>query len=278
MKINEIIVEASFLDKVGSAVGKTVGGTAKTIGAVAGGVAGIPGAVKKGFQAGKSTVSGSPTPPDASAQSGVVQQAPGYKGVIKPRTGAAQYANDIASAIRAGASGDMSARTATATKFDRAPVDTRIGQWTKTNSGWVNTKNNTQATDLQADTLDRKWYDETQKQLRQQQSLKQTQPTQPSDDAGEPTWDSKKKLLTVNGQQYKKTAKGWQDIATDELIDPKYAAELNTAFDQASGRAAVAGSQQTTQSQAQNIPDVSQLSPAERAELIRQIKQKLGQA
>lgn len=241
MKINEIIVEASVLDKLGTAVGKTVGGAAKTVGAVAGGVAGIPGAVKQGFQAGKATVSGQPA-----TQGSVVQQAPGYQGgVIQPRTAAAQYTKDIASAISTGASGGYHTQGATATAFGRAPVNTKIGQWTKTYDGWVNTTNNKAATSIEADTLDRKWYSETQKQARQQAQIAKTQPAQATA-AVAPSWDPKKKLLTVNGQQYKKTAKGWQDIATDELVEPKFAGELQTAFDQASGRAPTASAKSTT--------------------------------
>jgi len=62
MRINEILVESQQLDEgpFGQAVGKAVGGLAKGVGAVAGGIAGIPGAVKKGFKAGKATVSGDP--------------------------------------------------------------------------------------------------------------------------------------------------------------------------------------------------------------------------
>jgi hypothetical protein len=296
MKINEIVTEANVLDKVGTALGKTVGGVAKGVGAVAGGVAGIPGAVKQGFRAGKATVGGQPAA--VAAQGSIVQQAPGYQpGAIKPRTGAQQYTQDIANAIRAGAAGDISAKTASATPYDRAPVGTKINPWSKTNDGWVNSNNNKVATPTEAETLDRKWYSETQKQARQQAKTAKTQPAQTTTSTP-PSWDPKKKLLTVNGQQYKKTTKGWQDLATDEVIDPKYAAELNTAFDQASGRAPVvgqtaataqqsAGTQQSAPTTATNgdlfagdaqLPDVSQLAPAERAELIRQIKQKLGQA
>jgi hypothetical protein len=293
MKINEIITEASVLDKVGSVVGKTVGGVAKSVGAVAGGVAGIPGAVKQGFQAGKATVSGQPT---ANAQQGnAVQQAPGYQaGPIKPRVGAQQYTQDIANAIRAGASGDISAKTATATPYERAPVGTKIGQWAKTSNGWVNSTNNKAATQLEAETLDRKWYSETQKQARQQATAAKAQPAATTAQTA-PSWDPKKKILTKDGLQYKKTTKGWQDVATDEVIEPQYAAEIQAAFDQASGRAPVqtaataqqsAGTQQTAPTtttgdlfagDAQS-PDVSQLTADERAEMIRQVKQKLGQA
>ncbi len=64
MRINDILIENQInegpLDTIGKGVGKAVGGVAKGLGAVAGGVAGIPGAFKKGFQAGKTTVAGTP--------------------------------------------------------------------------------------------------------------------------------------------------------------------------------------------------------------------------
>lgn len=292
MKINEIISEATVAGKLGTALGKTVGGVAKGIGAVAGGVAGIPGAVKQGFQAGKATVSGQPTA--NTQQGGVVQQAPGYQaGPVKPRVGAQQYTQDIAAAIRAGASGDISAKTATTTPYERAPVGTKVGQWTKTYDGWVNSTNNKAATQREAETLDRKWYGETQKQARQQATATKAQSASTTGQTA-PSWDPKKKILTKDGLQYKKTTKGWQDIATDEVIEPQYAAEIQAAFDQASGRAPVqtsataqqsAGTQQpapTTTSDLfagdAQLPDVSQLTADERAEMIRQVKQKLGQA
>jgi hypothetical protein len=247
MKINEVIVEATVLGNVATALGKIVGGVAKGVGAVAGGVAGIPSAVKQGFQAGKATVSGQPaasTTPDS-----VVQQAPGYQGgIIQPRTGAQQYTQDIAAAIRAGAAGDISAKTATDTAYQRAPVGTKISQWSKTYDGWVNSTNNKAATPLEAETLDRKWYSETQKQARQQTQTAKTQ----SATSVPPSWDPKKKILTKDGLQYKKTTKGWQDIATDELVDTKNAAELQAAFDQASGRVPT---QQSTQSTATTSTD-----------------------
>jgi pyruvate/2-oxoglutarate dehydrogenase complex dihydrolipoamide acyltransferase (E2) component len=69
MRINEILTESEIkqLDEgpignavgaVGRGVGRAVGGVAKGVGAVAGGVAGIGSAMKKGFRAGKATVSG----------------------------------------------------------------------------------------------------------------------------------------------------------------------------------------------------------------------------
>jgi hypothetical protein len=63
MKITEILIEnqiqeGPLLNKIGRGIGKAVGAAAKGVGAVAGGVAGLGRAVKKGFQAGKTTVGG----------------------------------------------------------------------------------------------------------------------------------------------------------------------------------------------------------------------------
>ena len=57
--------EGPILNKIGSGIGKAVGGLAKGVGAVAGGIAGIGSAVKKGYQAGKSTVGGAGDDPGA---------------------------------------------------------------------------------------------------------------------------------------------------------------------------------------------------------------------
>ena len=71
MRIQEIILESTQIDegpilnKIGSGIGKAVGGLAKGVGAVAGGIAGIGSAVKKGYQAGKSTVGGAGDDPGA---------------------------------------------------------------------------------------------------------------------------------------------------------------------------------------------------------------------
>lgn len=86
MKINEILIESQLqegplLNKLGSAVGKGVGTLAKGVGAVAGGIAGLGKAFKKGYSAGKGTVSGAGDDSDTdSAPSGggtVAQAAPG---------------------------------------------------------------------------------------------------------------------------------------------------------------------------------------------------------
>ena len=64
MRVYEILTESKeinegpILNKIGSGIGKAVGTAAKGIGAVAGGVMGLGRAIKKGYQAGKSTVGG----------------------------------------------------------------------------------------------------------------------------------------------------------------------------------------------------------------------------
>lgn len=63
MKISDIVTEnelqeGPMLNKIGSAIGKGVGAAGKAAGAVAGGIAGLGSAIKKGYQAGKSTVAG----------------------------------------------------------------------------------------------------------------------------------------------------------------------------------------------------------------------------
>jgi hypothetical protein len=80
MKITEILVESQHLEegpllnKIGSAVGKAAGTVAKGVGAVAGGIAGVGSAIKKGWNAGKSTVAGAgddvETDPNAPAATG----------------------------------------------------------------------------------------------------------------------------------------------------------------------------------------------------------------
>jgi len=57
---------------------------------------------------------------------------------------------------------------------------------------------------------------------------------------GEPetiTWNPNNRIMTIDGNKYKKTAKGWEDFNTKEKIDPKYTRELETAFNQVTGRA-----------------------------------------
>ena len=73
MKINDILTESQIqeltegpvLNKIGKGIGKAVGGVAKGIGAVAGGVVGAGQALKKGYQAGKSAVSGDEQEPQS---------------------------------------------------------------------------------------------------------------------------------------------------------------------------------------------------------------------
>jgi hypothetical protein len=76
MKINEITLnenlnEGPLLNKIGTGIGNTIGAAAKGVGALAGGVAGLGAAAKKGFQAGKATVSqGGDQPADTTAPAG----------------------------------------------------------------------------------------------------------------------------------------------------------------------------------------------------------------
>jgi hypothetical protein len=71
MRLNEILTEdqelqeGPLLNKIGTGIGKAVGGVAKAAGAVAGGIAGLGAAAKKGFQAGKQTVAGAGDEPAA---------------------------------------------------------------------------------------------------------------------------------------------------------------------------------------------------------------------
>lgn len=78
MRINEILLEQQLaegplLNKIGTGVGKAVGAAGKAAGAVAGGVAGLGSAFKKGYQAGKTTVSKAGD--DNSAVAGIAQGA-----------------------------------------------------------------------------------------------------------------------------------------------------------------------------------------------------------
>lgn len=78
MKISEItsdLNEGPILNKIGSAVGKGVGTAAKAAGALAGGVAGLGSALKKGFQAGKSTVAAAGDDDNTTTLSPAVQKA-----------------------------------------------------------------------------------------------------------------------------------------------------------------------------------------------------------
>lgn len=92
MRINDILVENQIdegpLDTIGKGVGKAVGGVAKGLGAVAGGVAGIPGAFKKGFQAGKTTVAGTPAAAQDKTQANLAKTGnPVGAPAVKPTAG-----------------------------------------------------------------------------------------------------------------------------------------------------------------------------------------------
>lgn len=150
-------------------------------------------------------------------------------GVIQPRTGVAQYATDIANAIRTGASGSYYTQGATATAYERAPLGTKLGTWEKTKDGWVNTSNNTAATPKEAETLDRKWYNDTQSKLRQQQQQKQQTPVKP--DVGQPAPVEPtivQTIITPTGQTvYLKSDKRWYRESGTVVIDRNDILRLN---------------------------------------------------
>ena len=122
MRIQEIISETTQLDegpilnKIGSGIGKAVGGLAKGVGAVAGGIAGIGSAVKKGYQAGISTVGGAgddpgaATPPAGSSGAATPPAAgattpPGAAGAATPPAAGATTPPGAAKADPAGGAG-----------------------------------------------------------------------------------------------------------------------------------------------------------------------------
>ena len=112
MRIQEILIESHQLDegpilnKIGSAVGKGVGTLAKGVGAVAGGIAGLGAAAKKGFQAGKSTVSTGGDDADPAATGAPAGAAGGATG----GAGAAGGATAIKKPAASGATGGTSTK------------------------------------------------------------------------------------------------------------------------------------------------------------------------
>lgn len=118
MKIREIVLESQQLDEgpigsaigaVGRGVGKAVGSAAKGIGAIAGGAMGIGKAIKKGYQTGKSVVSGDDEPAAAG-------------GSAAPATGTAAPAQ--ATAPAAGTQQPAAAPTTTAQINKQGPAGT----------------------------------------------------------------------------------------------------------------------------------------------------------
>jgi hypothetical protein len=85
------------LNKMGRGIGRAVGGASQAIGAAAGGIAGIPGAVRRGYQAGKNIVGqGIPDTQPATARPTVAAQpvagkstgaASTYSTITNPETG-----------------------------------------------------------------------------------------------------------------------------------------------------------------------------------------------
>lgn len=128
-----------------------------------------------------------------------------------------------------------------------------------------------------------------------QQPQAKTQASQATPEEDELDWNPKTNMLSINGVQYLRTKQGWQDYNTKEVIAANDAAELNTAFDKATGRAPVPQSTTAQQQTAQpktttqqpttqqpvpqtQLPDVSQLTTAERDALRKQLQTALGQA
>ena len=130
MRIQEIISESTQLDegpilnKIGSGIGKAVGGLAKGVGAVAGGIAGIGSAVKKGYQAGKSTVGGAGDDPGAATPpaGGAGAATPPAAGAATPPAGGAGGAGG-AGAAKADPAGGAGAATPPAGGAGAAKAD-----------------------------------------------------------------------------------------------------------------------------------------------------------
>ena len=114
MRINDILTETQvqeleegpILNKVGAGIGKVAGTVAKGIGAVAGGIAGIGGALKKGYQAGKSTVGGGGDDPAAQGAAPAAPAAPAAQGAAPAAAGGAM------NAFKAGLQGKTTAQAA----------------------------------------------------------------------------------------------------------------------------------------------------------------------
>ena len=110
--------EGPILNKIGSGIGKAVGGLAKGVGAVAGGIAGIGSAVKKGYQAGKSTVAGAGDDPGAATP-----PAGGAGAATPPAGGAATPPAGGAGAAKADPAGSSGAATPPAGGAGAAKAD-----------------------------------------------------------------------------------------------------------------------------------------------------------
>lgn len=83
------------LNKLGRGIGRALGGTAQAVGAAAGGIAGIPGAVRRGYQAGKNIVGqGIPSATTATATQ-PAQQASATAPIAGKSTGAASTYSTI---------------------------------------------------------------------------------------------------------------------------------------------------------------------------------------
>ena len=172
MRFNEFnaskIEEGPIANKVGSAIGKTVGTVAKGVGAVAGGIAGIKGAVKKGFQAGKSTVAGGGDEPAAAP--GAAPQpaaAPGAAPAASPKKKLSQFG-----AFKQGFADELTVGTAFDTAEKRRKKEkaakkiapptkgTTVGIHQYDGKQWVDTATNTPVDKNTATSLQKKYDDE----------------------------------------------------------------------------------------------------------------------
>ena len=190
MRFNEFntskIEEGPLANKVGSAIGKTVGTVAKGVGAVAGGIAGIKGAVKKGFQAGKTTVAGGGDEP-ATATTPATGTAPQPAAAPATATPAAAPAQPAAKpgataepkkklsqfgAFKQGFDDEMTAGTVLDTAEKRREKEkaankiapptkgTTVGTHQYDGKQWVDTKTNTPVDKKTAASLQKKYHDE----------------------------------------------------------------------------------------------------------------------
>lgn len=141
MKINEVIVEGVLGGLAGAAKGLVKG------------VAQLPGKAVAGYKAGAEVPVNAPD-----------EWKPGVaRSKMEPLT---QYTKDIGAAIKQGSAGDIGYKSSTDIEKEIAPAGTKIGKWSKTEKGWVNTETNVQANQAQANALETEWDKYAQKKAR----------------------------------------------------------------------------------------------------------------
>lgn len=251
MKIKEVLAEG------------VLGGLAGAVKGIAKGVKEIPGQAVAGYKAAAT--------PD-------ITPADDYQaGAVQPKTSGAQYVSDIGDAIRAGASGDIGYRQSTDVKVEPAPVGTVIGQWKKTENGWVNSNNNIAANPTQSATLDKEWAKFSQKDAKakaqaqanaQQQSTQSSQAnqqqanwqsTQPAatmadngdifaGDTQQPTLKLLQTVITPTGQKaFKKSDNKWYRESGTLITTPSDVKQLNQM---------VTNAKETAKAKGTNVPKV----------------------